>query len=53
MYTKGKQYPSSQWDGNQLKCEGEVTRIDNIDISHGIEYEEDEKKQLLSPTGTK
>ena len=37
-----KQYPSSQWDGNQLKCEGEVTRIDNIDISHGIEYEEDE-----------
>ena len=42
MYIKGKQYPSSQWDGNQLKCQGEVTRIDNIDISHGIEYEEDE-----------
>ena len=42
MYTKRKQYPSSQWDGNQLKCEGEVTRIDNIDISHGIEYEKDE-----------
>ena len=42
MYTKGKQYPSSQWDGNQLKCEGEVTRIDNIEISNGIEYKKDE-----------
>ena len=42
MCTKGKQYPTSQSDGNQLKWEVEVTRIDNIDISHGIEYEEDE-----------
>ena len=42
MYTKGKQYSSYQWDGNQLKCQGEEIRIDNIDIRHGIKYEEDE-----------
>ena len=42
MYIKGKQYASTQWDGNQLKCLGEITRIDNIDVSNGIAYEEDE-----------
>ena len=42
MYVKVNQYSSSQWDGNQLKCEGEVSRMDNIDISHSINYEEDE-----------
>ena len=29
-------------NGMELKCDGEVTRIDNIDISLGIECEEDE-----------
>ena len=42
MYLQGKQYASTQWDGNQLKCFGEIIRIDNIDVSNGIAYEEDE-----------
>ena len=42
MYIWGKQYASTQWDGNQLKCFGEIIRIDNIDVSNGIAYEEDE-----------
>ena len=41
MNIKGEQYPSSQCNGNQLKCQVEVTRIDNVDISHGIKLEED------------
>lgn len=28
-------------EGNQLKYEGEVTKVNNIDINHGIEYEDD------------
>ena len=41
MYTKGRQYPYEGWDGNQIKCQGKNTMIDNIRTPHTIEYEED------------
>ena len=42
MYLQGQQYASTQWDGNQLKCTGEIFRIDDIDVTNGISYEDDE-----------
>ena len=42
IYLQGKQYASTQWDGNQLKCTGELIRIDNIDVNNEISYGEDE-----------
>ena len=40
LYSKVIQYPNTQWDSNQLKCKGELTRVNDIDINHGIEYKD-------------
>lgn len=52
MYTKGKQYPYEGWDGNQIKCDGKNTMIDDIRTPHTIQYEEDtwliEETELLA-----
>ena len=42
MYLQGKQYASTQWDGNQLNVTEEIFRIDSFDVNNGISYEEDE-----------
>ena len=43
MFIQGKQYASTQWDGNQRRVyTGETFKIDDIDVNNGIKYEEDE-----------
>ena len=42
MYIQRQHYASTQWDNNQLKCIGEIFRIDVTYVSNRVSYEGNE-----------